>query len=151
MIDWLIDDQRRSHECKFQCTFSRFFPFCCCNILSFLCLTSSQLILETAILSCTVTESPSCLRFLFHLRATLSSPPSRWSFFNREKYKSRRIQEQEARLMSLSSPESVEFTRQNRSTSKGSRRKETKIRRNIRHGFQFLFLSRIPLFFTRRW
>lgn len=75
---------------------------------------------------------------------------SRWFFFNREKYKSRRIQEQEARLMSLSSPESVEFTRQNCSTSKGSQRKETKIRRNVRHGFQFLFLSLIPLFFTRR-
>lgn len=45
-------------------------------------------------------------------------------------------------------PESVQFTRQNRSTSKGSQRKKMKIRHNIRHGFQFLFLSFILLFFT---
>lgn len=97
-----------------------------------------------------MTESPSCLRFLFHLRATLSSPPSQWFFFNREKYKSRRIQEQEARLMSLSSPGSVLFTRQNRSTSKGSRRKETKIQRNVRHGLQFLFFITYSSLFHMR-
>lgn len=110
MIDWLMIDGIGVTNVNSIVLFI-FFLSACRVLLSVFNFFSTHIYTRNCILSCTVTESPSCLRFLFHLRATLSSPPFRWSFFNWEKYKSRRVQEQEARLMSLSSPGTLSSSR----------------------------------------